>query len=64
MPGPFAQVHELSTRDDRIERMLFAGTSLNQTRTVLPTTPRHRPTARLKIRPRARVLDQWPKDDR
>jgi hypothetical protein len=51
---------ELWTRDN-IERMLFAGTSLDKARAVFADYARHRPAARLTIRQRSRVLDQWPK---
>ncbi len=52
---------ELWTRDDRIERMLFAGTSLERARAVFADYARRRPAARLTIRQRSHVLDQWPK---
>jgi hypothetical protein len=53
---------ELWTRDDRIERMLFAGTSLDKARSVLADYARRRPAARLTIRQRSRELEQWPKE--
>ena len=52
---------ELWTRDDFIERMLFAGASLDRARAVFADYARQRPAARLTIRQRSRVLDQWPK---
>lgn len=52
---------ELWTRDDFIERMLFAGTSLERARAIFAEYARHRPAARLTIRQRSRVLTQWPK---
>jgi hypothetical protein len=52
---------ELWTRDDFIERLLFAGTSLDRARVVFADCARHRPEARLTIRQRSRVLTQWPK---
>jgi hypothetical protein len=63
---PFADQHnfdkvELWTRDDQIERMLFAGTSLDRARAVFADYARRRPAARLMIRQRSRVLDQWPR---
>jgi hypothetical protein len=54
---------ELWTRDDRIERMLFAGTSLDIARSIFADYARHRPAARLTIRQRSRVLALWPKGD-
>jgi hypothetical protein len=55
---------ELWTHDDQIERMLFAGTSLDEARAVFADYARRHPAARLTIRQRARVLAQWPKGDR
>jgi hypothetical protein len=55
---------ELWTRDDRIERMLFAGTSLDKARSVFTDYAQHRPAARLTIRQRSHVLERWPKVDR
>jgi hypothetical protein len=49
---------ELWTRDDQIERMLFAGTSLERVRAVFADYTRRRPAARLTIRQRSRVLDK------
>ncbi len=54
---------ELWMRDDRIERMLFAGTSLDRARAAFADYARHRPAARLTIRRRSRVLARWPKGD-
>jgi hypothetical protein len=54
---------ELWTRDDFIERMLFAGRSLDTARDVFADYARRRPAARLTIRQRMRVLTQWPKSD-
>jgi hypothetical protein len=47
---------ELGTHDDHIERMLFAGTSLDKARAIFAHYTRHRPAARLTIRQRACVL--------
>jgi hypothetical protein len=41
---------ELWKRDDRIERMLFAGTNLERARAVFADYARRRPAARLTIR--------------
>jgi len=54
---------ELWTRDDFIERMLFAGTSLDTAREVFADYARRRPASRLTIRQRIRVLAQSPKSD-
>jgi hypothetical protein len=45
---------ELWTRDDCIERMLFAGTSLDKARALFADYARRRPAARLTIRQRSR----------
>ena len=55
---------ELWTRDERLERLLFAGTSLDKARSIFADYARRRPAARLTIRQRSRVLEQWPKLDR
>jgi hypothetical protein len=54
---------ELWTRDDFVERMLFAGTSLDSAREVFADYARRRPASRLTIRQRMRVLEQSPKSD-
>jgi hypothetical protein len=54
---------ELWTRDDFIERMLFAGTSLDTAREVFADYALRWPAARLTIRQRIRVLAQSPKSD-
>jgi hypothetical protein len=52
---------ELWTKDEqRIERMLFAGSSLDKARAIFADFVRKRPRARLTIRQRTRVLQQWP----
>ena len=54
---------ELWTRDDFIERMLFAGASLDTARDVFADYARCHPAARLTIWQRLRVLVQSPKSD-
>jgi hypothetical protein len=49
------------TRDEQIERMPFAGTSLDEGRAVFADYARHRPAPRLAIRQHD-VLNQWPRD--
>jgi hypothetical protein len=48
------------TKDGRVERMLFAGSSLDKARELFAAAVKHRPRIRLTIRHRARVLQQWP----
>jgi len=54
---------EVWTPDDFIERLLFAGMSLDTARQVFADYARCRPAARLTIRQRMRVLAQSPKSD-
>jgi hypothetical protein len=52
---------ELWTRDGlHVEQMLFAGSSLDQARTLFATFVKKRPRGRLTIRQRTRVLAEWP----
>jgi hypothetical protein len=44
----------------RVERMLFAGNSLDRARAIFEAEIRRRPRGRYTIRQRTRVLDQWP----
>jgi hypothetical protein len=48
------------TRDGRVERMLYAGSSLSRAQSVFDAAIKHRPRIRLTIRQRTRVLQQWP----
>jgi hypothetical protein len=43
--------------------MLYAGNNLDKARTILANYIRIRPRARITIRQRTRVLDQWPRQD-
>jgi hypothetical protein len=53
---------ELWTKDEqRVLRMLYAGNNLNKARTIFANYIRIRPRARITIRQRTRVLDQWPR---
>jgi hypothetical protein len=53
---------ELWTPDDmHIERMLFAGNSLDRARAIFADFIREQPRAKLTIRQRTRVLDRWPR---
>jgi hypothetical protein len=44
----------------KVDRMLYAGNSLDKSREVFDAAMKHRPRIRLTIRQRARVLQQWP----
>ncbi len=53
---------ELWSRDGRhVERLLFAGNSLDKARALFAAYGRRRPRARLTIRQRSRVLEEGPK---
>jgi hypothetical protein len=47
----------------RVERMLFAGNSLDRARAIFKAEIRRRPRGHYTIRQRSRVLDQWPPQD-
>ncbi len=52
---------ELWTKDtQRVLRMLYGGSNLDKARTIFDNYIRMRPRARITIRQRTRVLDQWP----
>ena len=52
---------ELWTRDEqRVLRMLYAGSNLDKARTIFASYIRIRPRARITIRQRTRVLERWP----
>jgi hypothetical protein len=52
---------ELWTKDSqRVERLLFAGNSLDKARALFAAYGKRRPRARLTIRQRSRVLAEWP----
>jgi hypothetical protein len=48
------------TKDGRVERMLYAGSSLSRAQSEFDAPIRHRPRIKLTIRQRTRVLKQWP----
>jgi hypothetical protein len=52
---------ELWTKDGRhVERLLFAGNSLDKARALSAACGERRPRARLTIRQRSRVVAEWP----
>ena len=52
---------ELWTRNGLVERLLFAGNSLDKARALFAAYGKRRPRARLTIRQRSRVLEEWSK---
>jgi hypothetical protein len=49
------------TKDNKVDRMLYAGNNLDKARDMFAKAIRHRPRIRLTIRQRTRVLDRWPR---
>jgi hypothetical protein len=56
----FYEVEKWSKDDQHIERMLWAGNSLDDARKIFQAEAKRRPRGRCTIRQRSRVLDQWP----
>jgi hypothetical protein len=51
------------TRDGmQIERMIYAGNSVDRAREIFAGVVKRRPRGRYMIRQGIRVLDKWPKD--
>src|SRR5262249_51243636 len=49
------------TRDGmKVDRLLYAGNSLDKARDVFTKAIKHRPRIRLTLRQRTRALDEWP----
>jgi hypothetical protein len=55
----FYKVEKWSKDEQRVERMLWAGNSLDKARQVFDAEVRRRPRIRLTIRQRTRVLQHW-----
>ena len=51
-------------RSMRVELMLYAGNNLDKARHIFEQTHKQRPSIRLTIRQRMRVLDEWPRGKR
>jgi hypothetical protein len=52
---------ELWTKDGQhVERLLFAGNSLDKARALFAAYGKRRPRARLTIRQRSRIVAEWP----
>ena len=56
----FYKVEKWSRDGQRVEEMLFAGSSLDKARRIFDRFTTRRPRARLTIRQRTRVLQKWP----
>ena len=56
----FYKVEKWTKDRTKVDRMLFAGSSLGKAQEIFPTAIKHRPRIRLTIRQRTRVLRRWP----
>jgi hypothetical protein len=56
----FYKVEKWTKDDQRVERMLWAGGSLDRARAIFQAEARRRPRGRYTIRQRSRVLAEWP----
>jgi hypothetical protein len=59
----FYKVEKWTKDGTKVDRMLWAGSSLDKAREVFESAIKHRPRIRLTIRQRTRVLQQWPAID-
>ena len=57
----FYKVEKWTKDGSRVDHMLYAGSNLDKARTIFTSYIRLRPRARITIRQRTRVLDQWPR---
>jgi hypothetical protein len=59
--GVWAIIPEKWTKDGtKVDRMLYAGSSLDKARQIFTAAIEHRPRIRLTIRQQIQVLEQWP----
>jgi hypothetical protein len=56
----FYKVEKWSRDGQRIEELLFAGNSLAKAQRIFERFIQRRPRARLTVRQRTRVLQEWP----
>ena len=56
----FYKVERWSKDDQRIERMLWAGNSIEKARAVFREAVKHRSRGHYTIRQRVRVIEKWP----
>ena len=57
-------IAEWSRDGQRVVELLFAGSSLDKAKRIFDGWAKHRPRIRMTIRQRARVLDEWPPQDK
>jgi hypothetical protein len=56
----YFKVEKWTKDGSKVDRMLYAGNSLDKARDIFATAVKHRPRIRLTIRQRTRGLQQWP----
>jgi len=56
----FHKVEKWTRDGTKVDRLLYAGNSLEKARKLFATAIKHRPRIRLTIRQRTRVLERWP----
>ena len=57
----FYKVEKCSRDGKRIDSLIYAGNGLRKARSIFLRMTERRPSIRLTIRQRTRVLEQWPK---
>jgi hypothetical protein len=57
----YYKVEKWTKDGSKVDRMLYAGSSLDKARDIFTAEIKRRPRIRLTIRQRTRVLDEWPK---
>jgi len=57
----FYKVEKWTKDGTKVDRMIYAGSSLDKAREVFAAAIYHRPRIRLTIRQQSLVLKQWPK---
>jgi hypothetical protein len=56
----FSKVEKWTKDGAKVDRLLYAGSSLDKAREVFAVAVKHRPRIRLTVRQRSHVLEQWP----
>ena len=56
----FYKLEKWTKDGSKVDRLLYAGNSLDKARELFGEAIKHRPRIRLTIRQRTRVLEQWP----
>jgi hypothetical protein len=59
----FYKVEKWTRDGSKVDKLLYAGNSLESARAVFGYALKHRPGIRLTLRQRMRVLDEWPRHE-